>query len=147
MQNNRQFNTAIHICIFMHFKGEDLISSQVIADSVKTNPVVIRRIIGKLKNKGIISSVAGTKGGFYLSRPAREISLWDIYTAVREQDLFYRQKKVNPECVVSSHLGLLVNDIYDAAELSTKTVLEKVNILQLTDKLGEIVNLDVNKFH
>ncbi len=146
MQNSSQFNTAIHICIFMHFKQEELISSQTIAESVGTNPVVIRRIIAKLRNRGIIDSVAGAKGGFFLSKSASQISLWDIYEAVKEQNLFPRTRKINPDCVVSSNLSLLVRDVYDEAELAMKQVFEKVSIEALTHKLGQIITFDENNF-
>ena len=142
MQANGRFTIAIHICIFMQIKGEDtLISSQTLAESVKTNPVVIRRIVSKLRDNEIVGSVAGAKGGFFLKRPAKDITLWDIYQAVRETDLFYKPKKVNPECVVSSNLGFLVDDVYSEAELAMKTALQPVSVANLSAKLDKLTNL------
>lgn len=147
MQANGRFTTAIHICIFMQIKGEDkLISSQVLAESVKTNPVVIRRIVAKLRDNDIIGSVAGAKGGFFLKRPAHNISLWDIYQAVRETDLFYKPKKVNPECIVSVNLSELVDEAYSEAELAMKSALEPVKVGDLSKKLNEITDLQNSDF-
>lgn len=147
MQANGRFTTAIHICIFMQIKGKkQLISSQTLANSVKTNPVVIRRVMSKLRENEIIGSVAGAKGGFYLKRPAQKISLWDIYLAVRETDLFYKPKKINPECAVSSNLSLLVDDVYSKAELSMKSALEPVKVSDLSTKLNQITDLEQSNF-
>lgn len=147
MQANGRFTTAIHICIFMQIKGnKKLISSQVLAESVKTNPVVIRRIVAKLRDYDIVGSVAGAKGGFFLKRPANEISLWDIYQAVRETDLFHKPKKINPECVVSTNLSQLVDEVYSEAELAMKSALEPVKVSDLSAKLHNITDLNTSNF-
>ncbi len=145
MQANSRFTIAIHICLFLKFKGEVLVSSQQIAESVKTNPVVIRRLVGNLRDTGIIKSVAGAKGGFLLNKPANKINLWDIYLAIRENDFFYKPKP-NPECKVSSNLAVLVDDSYRQAELSMKTTLGKVTIADLNSRLDDILELQEEEF-
>lgn len=146
MQSSSQFTKAIHICIFMHFRGNTTESSHTLAESLATNPVVVRRLVAKLRTAGIITSVSGVKGGFYLSRPASEINLWDIYQAVRENDLFQKSKKINPECPVGSNLSFLLDDTFTNAELAMKVVLDKVNIADLTRKLSKVVELNEKDF-
>ncbi len=136
MQASSKFTTAIHICIFLKHSGENLVSSQRLATSVKTNPVVIRRLIADLKEHRIIGSVNGAQGGFFLNRPIDKISLWDIYQAVRDKDFFHKPK-VNPDCPVSSNLGFLVDDVYSAAELSMKAAMDSVTVDVLCDKLNQ----------
>ena len=136
MQASSKFTTAIHICIFLQHSREDLVSSQRLAASVKTNPVVIRRLIADLKEHKIIGSVNGARGGFHLNRSIDKISLWDIYGAVREKN-FFNKPKVNPDCPVSSNLAFLVDDVYSAAELSMKSIMEEVTIDVLSEKLDQ----------
>lgn len=136
MQASSKFTTAIHICIFLQHSGEDLVSSQRLAASVKTNPVVIRRLIADLKENNIIGSVNGARGGFYLNRPIDKISLWNIYQAVRDKDFFHKPK-VNPDCPVSSNLAFLVDEVYSAAELSMKSAMDNVTIGTLSEKLSQ----------
>ena len=138
MQSSSKFTVAIHICLFLKFKDQDLVSSQQIAESVNTNPVVIRRMIGCLRENGIVGSVAGSKGGFFLKRPAEKITLWEIYNCVKDNDLFNKPKS-NPDCVVSSNLSQLVEEAYHSAENSMQPVLEKTTIDQLNHKLSDIV--------
>ncbi|MEO1049540.1 MAG: Rrf2 family transcriptional regulator [Bacteroidota bacterium] len=141
MQTNGKFTVAIHICTYMHYSGKELVTSQQIADSVKTNPVVIRRIIAKLREAGIIGSIAGAKGGFFLNKPVEQITLWDIYLAVKENDLFYKPKP-NPDCAVGSNLASLVDDSFEAAELSMKGALSNTNISMLNERLEKILNTE-----
>ena len=138
MRASSKFTIAIHICIYLDYGNDELVSSQTLAESVKTNPVVIRRLIGQLRRQGIVGSVAGAKGGFYLAKPVDQITLWDIYLVVRD-DEFFNKPKVNPDCVVSSNLAVLVDDVYSESEHSMKNSMEKVTVAQLTDKLSDIL--------
>ncbi len=140
MRADSQFTTAIHICIYIHFKDKPSVSSQEIATSVKTNPVVIRRLIAKLRNYGIMKSNIGSGGGFALNKPADKITLWDIYLAVRENQQLFRKPPPNPECKVSSNLAILVDDTFHQSELAMQKPLTKVNIAGLTDQLREILS-------
>ncbi len=138
MQANAKFTLAIHVCLYLQFRCEKLLPSQEIAESVDTNPVVIRRLMADLRKAGIVGSVAGKQGGFYLSKSPGQITLWDLYQAVNDRDLFHRPKP-NPECPVSSNLMQLVKEPFMAAELSMKPALEKVTIADLNGKLDTIL--------
>jgi len=54
------------------------------AELVNTNPVVIRRILGPLREAGLVTSQPGPGGGWRLSRPPAEITLRDVYRAIEE---------------------------------------------------------------
>lgn len=138
MKADAKFSTAIHICLYLQYRGERLLSSQEIAVSVDTNPVVIRRVLAELRKKNIVGSVAGNQGGFYLMRPVDKISLWDIYQAVNDRELFQRPK-VNEECPVSSNLAQLVKLPFQAAENAMQPGMEKITISTLYGELEEIL--------
>jgi len=138
MKADAKFSTAIHVCLYLQYRGEKLLSSQEMAVSVGTNPVVIRRVLAELRKKGIVGSVAGNQGGFYLMRSVDKISLWDIYQAVNDRELFQRPK-VNEECPVSSNLGQLVKLPFQAAENAMQPSLEKITISSLYSQLNDIL--------
>ncbi len=138
MRASSNFTKAIHICLFLNLKEGDLKSSTQLAESVDTNPVVVRRLVALLRNAGIVGSVAGVKGGFYLAIDPASINLWTIYQAVREEELFTRPK-VNDNCDISCNLELLVHDTFDAAEMSMRAELEPVTIASLSSDLTEIL--------
>jgi len=115
-----------------------VVSSSKLAESVDTNPVVIRRLIKDLKAHGIVKSLSGSQGGFAMAKSAKKITLWDVYFATRE-DEFFKQPKVNPECVVSSNLKVLIHDIFGEAEESMRKPLQSKSIAQLDARLDDIL--------
>lgn len=139
MQANKNFSIAIQICVFMNFKGEGRYSSQELAESVDTNPVVIRRQLARLKTAGLMESQNGPNGGYYLIKGADKVTLWDLYIATREGDFFNRPKP-NPDCVVGSNLKYLVEDTFHSAEMAMKPEFEAVTISDLTLKLAKILD-------
>jgi len=139
MRASSNFVKAIHITLFLNMKEGELKSSTQLAESVNTNPVVIRRLVSLLRKADIVGSVPGSKGGFFLAKRPNEINLWMIYEAVKEEELFTRPK-VNENCDISCNLELLVHDTFNAAELSMRNELEKVTIDELTFELTEILS-------
>ena len=93
---------AVHIMTALAFLGEKA-TSEVLSNTVNTNPVVIRRLLGELARAGLVRAERGQSGGFSLARNATTISLLDIYRAVMvDQELV--DLHVNPEktsCPVS----------------------------------------------
>jgi len=138
MKASTNYTKAVHICIYLNIKESKLINSTELADSVKTNPVVIRRLVSVLRQHNIIGSIPGANGGFFLKKDAKEISLWDIYLSTREEE-FFKRPKVNPECIVSSNLAVLLHDSSVAAELSMKKELSSVTISDLSNNLVHIL--------
>ena len=115
MQNSR-FAVAIHTLLMLATKADGPISSDYIAGSVGTNPVLIRRLMGDLRNAGLVDSRAGATGGFVLARPAERIGLDEIYQAVESEPLFSRHAKANPKCPIGRAVGPLLDRLLGEAE-------------------------------
>lgn len=88
MQKSTRFPAAVHILTMLAAKEGDYLSSEIIAHSMDTNRVVVRRLIALLAQAGLVSSQAGVSGGARLEKEPQEISLLDIYEAVEEGNLF-----------------------------------------------------------
>ena len=77
-----RFAVAIHIMLLLACRRRDgLATSQLIAESVNTNPVVVRRITGQLARAGLVRVRRGP-GGAELTRPAEQITLCDVWLAM-----------------------------------------------------------------
>ena len=78
MQISSRFTIAVHIftCIGT-FQNQYKITSDFLADSVHTNPVVIRKLLLQLKAAGLIAVQRGS-GGASIARPLDEITFLDI---------------------------------------------------------------------
>ncbi|MVM36673.1 transcriptional regulator [Spirosoma sp. HMF3257] len=75
---------AEHIVSFVNYaeNGIKRVTSDEIAGILSTNPVIIRRLLGQLKEADLVISLRGKTGGYQLTRAAADISLLDIFLAV-----------------------------------------------------------------
>lgn len=128
MQISSRFTIALHIftCVDT-FQEECRVTSDFLAASIHTNPVIIRKILTQLKNAGLITVARGT-GGITPTRPLSEISFLDVYQAiepVENGDLFHFHESPNPQCPVGRNIhGLLdgkLRAIQEAMENQMKT--------------------------
>ena len=81
-----RFAVALHILLLLAADPAGHATSGRIAQSVGTNPVVIRRLAGQLARAGLVRIRRGP-GGAELARPAAEITLADVWAAMRRPGL------------------------------------------------------------
>jgi len=67
------------------FGDRMVVTSETIARSLGTNPVVVRRVCGLLVKAGLVEVKKGPNGGALLARPPEKISLGEIYRAVEHE--------------------------------------------------------------
>ena len=80
MNVNSQFAVATHIMAILagnslYMQDSACTNSSMIAESVNTNPVVIRRILSKLKEANLVTSKPGPLGGSEITRHPSKITL------------------------------------------------------------------------
>lgn len=107
MQISSRFTIAIHILTCIEtFKEQYKVTSEFLAGSINTNPVVVRRIMQQLKNAGIISVTRGS-GGAEITKPLDEITFYDVYKAVdcvNDNELFHFHENPNINCPVGRNI-------------------------------------------
>lgn len=107
MQISTKFTIAIHILTATeYFSSENKITSDFLAGSTGTNPVIIRNIMAQLKDAGLIAVKRGP-GGMTLARPLAKITFLDVYQAVETnsgEELFRFHERPHPDCPVGRNL-------------------------------------------
>lgn len=135
MQLSSRFPVAVQLLILMAWCPDEYkVTSEVLAISVNTNPVLIRRILGYLKKAKLVVVASGT-GGAKLMRPAGEISLLDIYRAVeltKQDNLFGLHETPNQKCPIGSRINDILMPHLAEARNALEKSLEQVTIEQLT---------------
>ncbi len=130
MFSSSRFVVAIHaLSVLARAKGKGPVCSSTIAESVHTNPVVIRRLMAELEKAKLVRSVAGRCGGFELERKAEGISLADIYHAV-EDDGMFRMHKTDPNscCPVAKQMKTVLNEPLKNAEIALSNSLARTTL-------------------
>ena len=137
MSNNSRFDVAVHTLTLLAQTSDEPVTSEYIASSVNTNPVVIRRIMAALRSAGLVRSQGGNGGGWRLTRDAREITLRDVYRAVEDEPLFsLHPKSPNPHCRVGRHIQQSLTGHFNSAKHALEEQLAKTTIC---DILGEVL--------
>ena len=131
MYTNARFAVAVHILTFVAMRGptSQSITSSMIAESVDTHPVVIRRILGVLRQAQLVVSQPGTGGGWTLAKPAQMITLLQIYRAVKETPLFtVHRHPPNAGCPIGQNMVDVLNIYFAQAESAVEKQLECVTL-------------------
>jgi Rrf2 family protein len=106
----------LHVLIHMG-RHERAVTSEMIAQMLDANPVVIRRTMAGLRNAGYVSSVKGHGGGWTLARPLEGLTLLDIYRAVGEPSIFAVGPAYDmPECPIEQAVNDTLNEVFTEAE-------------------------------
>ncbi len=130
MLSSSRFIVAIHaMSVLARHHGKGPVCSATVAQSVHTNPVVIRRLMSELEKAKLVRAVAGRSGGFELDRRAADITLADVYRAVEDENVF-RMHKTDPhaECPVAAQICSILGGPLRAAEGALAASLAKTTL-------------------
>ena len=135
MQISSRFTMAIHMFACIDTFTDQKMTSDFMAGSSGTNPVIIRKILQQLKAAGLVEVSRGT-GGVTITRPLEQITFLDIYKAVEcapEEQLFHFHENPNPMCPV----GKNIHRVLDGRLHEVQRAME--------EKLAEMTLADVKK--
>ena len=107
MQITSKFTIAVHIIAAIdYFKDSEKVTSNFLAGSVGANPVIVRNVMGNLKESGIIAISQG-KSGISLAKELSKITFYDVYKAVDcvdDEGLFHFHENPNINCPVGRNI-------------------------------------------
>jgi len=107
----------------------------LIASSIETSPVVVRRLMGKLRQAGLITTTAGTAQPV-LAKPLTEISLLSVFYAVEgDKALFSVDTKTNPDCIVGGNIQTVLTQYYQEAQTAAEARLAKTSLQDIVDNI------------
>jgi Rrf2 family protein len=136
MNVSTRFTIALHILTLLASMRDEAITSEFIAGSVNTNPVVIRRLLGLLRRARFVSSQSGKGGGWLLTRDPEAISLLAVRRAVNEGSPFtMHNQPPNPACPVGRHIQTSLSGVYGKVEQVMDAELAKTSVQDLVDSV------------
>jgi Rrf2 family protein len=126
---------AIHALTMLGRWTDRSLTSAEIADSLASNPVLVRRILGSLRVAGLVWSTEGRGGGWTLARSPREITLHDAFAAVEEGPVLSRHPHPPSDaCEVGRHMQAVLEAEFRAAEHAMAERLGRTSIEDLVQQ-------------
>jgi Rrf2 family protein len=132
MAANSLLASAVQILCVLAWRGREHTTSEILAGSLRTNPVVVLRILKMLEHRGLVEVKPGRHGGVELVRSPQAITLCDVYHAVEpENSLFALRERGSPRCPVHRSLRQTLPPVFNAAEEAVDEVLRQTNLAAL----------------
>jgi Rrf2 family protein len=137
MAANTRMATAVQILCVIAYKGADGTNSEIIAKSLRTNPVVVRRLLKSMEQQGLVEIRPGKDGGVQLRRTPDQITLDQIYKAVEsETAVFALRPRGNLNCPVDSRMKGLLAPVFKAADNAVKATLRQTSLGSFVKKIA-----------
>jgi Rrf2 family protein len=131
-----RFSFAVHVMAVLAIERDECCPSSRLAETVNTNPVVIRRLLLELQNAGLIKTRRGPQGGAVLSRSPERITLSQIQAAVEPQELFgMHPNPPSVECPVGRRIENVMEYIQRRATRSYTQELRKITLEDVVHRL------------
>ena len=139
MQISSRITMAIQMFACIDTFTDQKMTSDFMAGSIGTNPVIIRKILQQLKAAGLIEVSRGT-GGVTITRPFEQITFLDIYNSVEctpEEQLFHFHENPNPNCPVGKNIHRVLDNRLLEVQ---KAMEEKLSQITLADVKNDVAS-------
>jgi len=111
------------------------VTSEVLGSMMTTNPVVIRRTLGGLRDAGIVAAGKGHGGGWTLARDLRTVTLGDVYDALGTTTPFgIGVRDPQPTCPIEKGVNRALGEALREAEALLMTRLRSVAVTDILKK-------------
>jgi Rrf2 family protein len=146
MAANSRFAVAVHALTALAYRGvrgEAWTSSEKLAESIRTNPVVARRAVAALARAGLVEAQPGRGGGARLARAPGDIPLSAVYRAVEGLDrglahgvLAPNPNPPNRRCPVSCAVPRALGPVFAAVEDAVDQALGRTTLADVVAQVG-----------
>ena len=131
MKRSARLSVALHALVHLVDKP-DAVTSTILSECLMTNPVVVRRVMGELREAGIVSSAKGHDGGWRLTRPPAEVSLQDVHAALGETLLLRAESDPgDTACTIVRTVDRVMTDFLADAEALLAARLKRISLADL----------------
>ncbi len=133
--SNTRFATAIHIMTLLARDPQEWLTSDWIAGSINVNPVIVRKELGHLKKAALVESRQGKDGGVRISKKAEDISVAEIYEAIKSAEILGKKNQnPNPLCAVGKDINKNLNLLFSETDSLVQQFLSKKKLSDFTNQ-------------
>ena len=144
MSANSRLTTAIHALCWLELaarRGEQSLTSERVAASLASNPALVRRSLGPLRDAGLVRARRGPGAGWSLARPAKRIRLDEVYDALHDDPcdnataFALHPHEPNQDCPVGFGIRPVLSDVYAEADAAVRRSLRRRTVADVLDQL------------
>jgi Rrf2 family protein len=117
---------AIRAAVELAAAGDGPVKGEQLAQAQGIPPNFLENIMADLRNAGLVASRRGAEGGYWLARPAEEISLADVIRAV--DGPLANVRGVRSEQLAYEGSAEPLREVWVAVRASVRSVLERVSL-------------------
>ncbi|WP_024747520.1 Rrf2 family transcriptional regulator [Levilactobacillus namurensis] len=135
MRYSHRLSDAVHILAYVEIYRDGDLSSQAIAASVESNPALVRRLMGALRQAELLATQRGSAQPHLLRDPAT-MSLLDIYRAVEpDGDLLHVDDRTNPQCIVGGNIQETLRGAYQQVQRAAENQMAQITLAELISEI------------
>lgn len=131
MKRDSRLSSVLHALLHMA-EQDGPVTSETLAQCMNTNPVVVRRTMGLLREVGIVRSAKGHTGGWTIASDLGAVTLRQLHEALGEPAVFaIGNRNETPECLVEQAVNFVLDDAFAEAEALLLKRFETVTLADL----------------
>lgn len=133
MKRDSRLSSVLHA--LLHMASHDgPITSDTLAQCLGTNPVVIRRTMGYLREAGIVAADRGHAGGWRIQADLSAVTLRQLHEALGEPAFFaIGNRNDHPECLVEQAVNAALEDAFEQAEMLLLRRFSEITLADLAE--------------
>lgn len=132
MIRDSRLSGVLHVLLHMAERDGPM-TSEELARAMSTNPVVIRRIMAGLRERGYVRSDKGHGGGWRLACDLAAVTLHDVYDALGRPSLLAIGNRAEaPACLVEQAVNAALDRTFQEAEALVLGRLGEVTLAALS---------------
>lgn len=131
MKRDSRLSSVLHALLHMA-EQDGPVTSETLAQCMNTNPVVVRRTMGLLREVGIVHSAKGHAGGWTIAADLGAVTLRQLHEALGEPAVFaIGNRNETPECLVEQSVNSVLDEAFTEAEALLLKRFETVTLADL----------------
>ena len=132
MRVSAKADYALRATIELAAAGDGPVKGERIAQAQEIPLKFLENILGELRHAGIVRSQRGAEGGYWLARPAEEITVADVVRAV--EGPIANVRGLGPESVEYAGSAAPLRDVWIAVRANLRAVLEHVTLADMAQR-------------
>jgi Rrf2 family protein len=139
---NTQFAVAVHVLVILTgFSNGRPVSSEELAKSANVNSVYVRRVLGPMRNAGLVRSRSGANGGWELAAEPGKITLEQVWLVLQGDDPVLGLHGPDPTCVAGRSVQRSLMSIDHTVASAVATALRHITVQDISQGVPETVEL------